>query len=53
MAIAAVTLAIGSRPGGIGLDWVGGPAMEAALGLLAFGLLVTWFFRIARDRGHD
>mgnify|MGYP000311334489 CR=1 FL=1 len=32
---------------------VGGPAMEAALGLLAFGLLATWFFRIARGRGHD
>ena len=53
VAIAAVTLALGSRPGGIGLDWVGGPAMEAALGLLAFGLLVSWFFRIARGRGHD
>ena len=53
VAIAAVTLALGSRPGGIGLDWAGGPAMEAALGLLAFGLLATWFFRIARGRGHD
>ena len=53
VAIAAVTLASGSRPGGIGMAWAGGPAMEAALGLLAFGLLGTWFFRIARGRGHD
>jgi putative OPT family oligopeptide transporter len=51
--IAAVTLALGQRPGGIGVDWVGGPGAQAALGLLAFALLAGWFFRITRGRGRD
>ena len=53
VAIAAVTFAIGRRPGGVGADWLGGPGLAAALGLVAFALLAVWFFRISNGRGDD
>ena len=53
VAIAAVTFAIGRRPGGVGTDWLGGPGLAAALGLVAFALLAVWFFRISNGRGDD
>ncbi len=51
--IAAVTLALGRRPPGIGTDWLGGPGAAAALGLAAFALLAVWFVRVTRGRGDD
>ena len=50
VAIAAVTFTIGRRPGGVGTEWLGGPALAAGLGLLAFALLAIWFFRISKGR---
>jgi putative OPT family oligopeptide transporter len=51
--IAAVTLALGRRPPGIGTEWLGGPGAAAALGLAAFALLAVWFVRVTRGRGDD
>ena len=53
VAIAAATLALGRRPGGLDAGWLGGPAAAAALGLAAFALLALWFVRVARRRDDD
>ena len=43
--IAAVAFITSQKPKGLGTDWAGSEWMVSLLGLIAFALLASWFFR--------
>ncbi len=48
--IALVAVAKSARPEGIGTEWLGTETIAMLVGVAAFAVFITWFFRMVRGR---